>query len=248
MRSSILPSAIEVVKFNINRQSKNLKLFELGKTYQQLNGSYKESKYLSLCLTGDVYNENWNVDNQPGAFFYFKGVLNKVLKKNTSVEWEEKNTRLDIFSEGLSYFIDDQPLLEFGFLKKQILKTFDIDQEVLYAEIDFEALSEVAKKNHIEYKEIPRFPNSRRDFALLLDTSVKFDSIKEIAFKTEKSILSTVELFDVYQGKNLPEGKKSYGVSFYFQDPRKTLTDKYVDKIMGKLQKQFESKLGAQLR
>ena len=102
--------------------------------------------------------------------------------------------------------------------------------------------------NHIEYKEIPRFPNSRRDFALLLDTSVKFDSIKEIAFKTEKSILSTVELFDVYQGKNLPEGKKSYGVSFYFQDPRKTLTDKYVDKIMGKLQKQFEGKLGAQVR
>ena len=248
MRSSILPSAIEVVKFNINRQSKNLKLFELGKTYQQYNGSYKESKYLSLCLTGDVYNENWNVDNQPGAFFYFKGVLNKVLKKNTSVEWEEKNTRLDIFSEGLSYFIDDQPLLEFGFLKKQILKTFDIDQDVLYAEIDFEALTEVAKTNHIEYKEIPRFPNSRRDFALLLDTSVKFDSIKEIAFKTEKSILSTVELFDVYQGKNLPEGKKSYGVSFYLQDPRKTLTDKYVDKIMGKLQKQFESKLGAQLR
>ena len=104
---------------------------------------------------------------------------------------------IDIFSEGLSYFVDDQSLLEFGFLKKQILKTFDIDQEVLYAEIDFEALSEVAKKNHIEYKEIPRFPNSRRDFALLLDTSVKFDSIKEIAFKTEKSILSTVELFDV---------------------------------------------------
>jgi phenylalanyl-tRNA synthetase beta chain len=248
MRSSILPSAIEVVKFNINRQSKNLKLFELGKTYQKFNGSYKESKYLSLCLTGDIYNENWNVDNQPGAFFYFKGVLNKVLKKNTSVEWEEKNTRLDIFSEGLSYFINEQPLLEFGFLKKQILKTFDIDQEVLYAEIDFEALSGVTKKNHIEYKEIPRFPNSRRDFALLLDTSVKFDSIKEIAFKTEKSILSTVELFDVYQGKNLPEGKKSYGVSFYFQDPRKTLTDKYVDKIMEKLQKQFESKLGAQLR
>ncbi len=248
MRSSMLPSAIEVVKFNINRQSKNLKLFELGKTYQEFNGSYKESKYLSLCLTGNVYNENWNVDNQPGTFFYFKGVLNKILKKHTSIEWEEKNTLLDIFSEGLSYFIHDQPLLEFGFLKKQILETFDIDQEVLYAEIDFESLSEVAKKNHIEYKEVPRFPNSRRDFALLLDNTVKFDSIKEIAYKTEKSVLYTVELFDVYQGKNLPEGKKSYGVSFYFQDPRKTLTDKYVDKIMGKLQKQFESKLGAQLR
>ena len=248
MRSSIVPSVMEVVKFNINRQSKNLKLFELGKTYQEFNGSFKELKYLSLCLTGDVYHENWNVNYQPGIFFYFKGVIDKIIKKNTLLKWEEKNTYLDIFSEGLSYYLNDQPLLEFGFLKKHILKTFDIDQEVLYAEIDFKAFAEVAKKNHIEFKEIPKFPLSRRDFALLLDTSVQFDSIKEIAFKTEKSILTSVELFDVYQGKNLPKGKKSYGVSFYFQDPRKTLTDKYVDKVMGKLQKQFEIKLGAQLR
>ena len=248
MRSSILPSVMEVVKFNINRQSKNLKLFELGNTYQEFNGSFKELKYLSLCLTGDVFDENWNVKNQPGIFFYFKGVLNKVLKKNTLLKWEEKNAYLDIFSEGLSYTINDQPLLEFGFLKKYILKTFDIDQEVLYAEIDFKALTEIAKKNHIKFKEISKFPLSRRDFALLLDTSIKFDSIKEIAFKVEKSILSSVQLFDVYQGKNLPKGKKSYGVSFYFQDPRKTLTDKYVDKIMGKLQKRFETELGAQLR
>ena len=248
MRSSILPSTLEVIKFNINRQSKNLKLFELGKTYKKLKGSFKESKYLSLSLTGNVYNENWNVDNQPGAFFYFKGVLNKVIEKNTSAEWEEKNSHLDIFSEGLSYFIDDKHLLEFGFLKKQILKTFDIDQEVIYAEIDFNAFAELAKKNHVQIREIPKFPISRRDFALLLDSSIQFDSIKQIAFKTEESILSSVELFDVYQGKNLPKGKKSYGVSFYFQNPRKTLTDKYVDKIMRKLQKQFESKLGAQLR
>lgn len=248
MRSSILPSALEVIKFNINRQSKNLKLFELGKTYKKLKGSFKESKYLSLSLTGNVYNENWNVENQPGAFFYFKGVLNKIIEKNTSAEWEEKNSYLDIFSEGLSYFIDDKHLLEFGFLKKQILKTFDIDQEVIYAEIDFNAFAELAKKNHVQIREIPKFPITRRDFALLLDSSIQFDSIKQIAFKTEESILSSVELFDVYQGKNLPKGKKSYGVSFYFQNPRKTLTDKYVDKIMRKLQKQFESKLGAQLR
>ena len=139
-------------------------------------------------------------------------------------------------------------MIEFGFIKKQLLKAFDIDQEVLYAEIDFNALADIAKNNDVKFKEIPKFPNSKRDFALLLDTSVQFDSVKKIAFKTEKNILSIVELFDVYEGDKLPKGKKSYGVSFYFQDPKKTLTDKYVDKIMGKLQQQFESQLGAQLR
>lgn len=248
MRGSILPSALEVVKYNINRQSKNLKLFELGKTYEELNGSYEESKYLSLVVTGNVYNENWNVDNQPGIFFYFKGVINQLLEKSTQLKWEEKSTVLDIFSEGLSYGINKQPLIEFGFIKKQLLKAFDIDQEVLYAEIDFNALADIAKNNDVKFKEIPKFPNSKRDFALLLDTSVQFDSVKKIAFKTEKNILSIVELFDVYEGDKLPKGKKSYGVSFYFQDPKKTLTDKYVDKIMGKLQQQFESQLGAQLR
>ena len=248
MRNSILPSALEVVKFNVNRQSKNLKLFELGNTYEEFNGSYNESKYLSLTLTGEVYNENWNIVKQPEVFFYFKGLINQLLGKNTQLKWEEKNTSLDIFSEGLSYFMNGQLLIEFGFIKKQLLESFDIDQEVLYAEIDFNLLAEFTKNNDVKFKEVSKFPISKRDFSLLVDTSVQFDSLKKIAFKTEKNILSAVELFDYYQGKNVPKGKKSYGVSFYFQDPRRTLTDKYIDKIMGKLQQQFQSELGAKLR
>ena len=133
-------------------------------------------------------------------------------------------------------------------MKKEILRQFDINQEVLYAELDFSFIADITKSSGILYQEIPKFPLVRRDFALQLDNSVTFNKLKKIAFKTEKNILNSIELFDVYEGDKLPRGKKSYGVSFYFQDPKKTLTDKHVDKIMGKLQNQFEKELGAKLR
>jgi phenylalanyl-tRNA synthetase beta chain len=138
--------------------------------------------------------------------------------------------------------------LQFGFIKKEICDKFDINQEVLYAELDFIQIAGLAKNNNIQYQVKPKFPQVRRDFALLLDDKITFDALKHIALKTEKNILNSIQLFDVYEGDKLPKGKKSYGLSFYFQDPRKTLTDKYVDKIMGKLQNQFETQLGAQLR
>jgi len=248
MRTSLLPGALEVVAFNLNRQSRSLKLFELGKTYQQANEGYKEEKHLSLAISGDVYKESWNVAHQPQVFFYLKGIIQQLLQKNCPLQWEESSSEKDIFSEGLTYAHHGKSLLHFGFVKKDILDKFDINQEVLYAELDFRLLADLAKNNNIQYQEIPKFPQVRRDFALLLDHSVPFDALKKIALKTEKNILNSIELFDVYEGDKLPKGKKSYGVSFYFQDSKKTLTDKYVDRIMGKLQNQFEKELGAQLR
>ena len=248
MRTSLLPGALEVVAFNLNRQSRSLKLFELGKTYQQANEGYKEEKHLSLAISGDVYKESWNVAHQPQVFFYLKGIIQQLLQKNCPLKWEESSSEKDIFSEGLTYAHQGKSLLHFGFVKKDILDKFDINQEVLYAELDFRLLADLAKNNNIQYQEIPKFPQVRRDFALLLDHSVPFDALKKVALKTEKNILNSIELFDVYEGDKLPKGKKSYGVSFYFQDSKKTLTDKYVDRIMGKLQNQFEKELGAQLR
>ena len=248
MRTSLLPGALEVVAFNLNRQSRSLKLFELGKTYQQANEGYKEEKHLSLAISGDVYKESWNVAHQPQVFFYLKGIIHQLLQKNCPLQWEESSSEKDIFSEGLTYAHRGKSLLHFGFVKKDILDKFNINQEVLYAELDFKLLADLAKNNNIQYQEIPKFPQVRRDFALLLDHSVPFDALKKIALKTEKNILNSIELFDVYEGDKLPKGKKSYGVSFYFQDSKKTLTDKYVDRIMGKLQNQFEKELGAQLR
>ena len=248
MRTSLLPGALEVITFNLNRQSKSLKLFEMGKTYHQINGSFKEEKYLSLAISGDILIKNWNVSDQPQLFFYLKGIIHQLLKKNCLLKWDESSSEKDIFSEGLNYSFKGKSLLHFGFIKKGILDKFDINQEVLFAELDFRKITNLANNNKIQYEEIPKFPQVRRDFALLLDKTVPFDALKQIALKTEKIILNSVQLFDVYEGDKLPKGKKSYGVSFYFQDSRKTLTDKYVDKIMGKLQNQFEKELGAQLR
>ncbi len=248
MRTSLLPGALEVVAFNLNRQSKSLKLFELGKTYQQLNDKYHEEKYLSLTICGDAYKENWNVTHQPQVFFYLKGIIKQLLQKNCPIQWEESSSEKDIFSEGLSCSHKGKPFLDFGFVKNDILHKFNINQEVLYAEMNFSLFADLVKNNNIIFKEIPKFPQIRRDFALLLDNSISFEALKKIALNTEKNILNSVELFDVYEGDKLPKGKKSYGLSFYFQDSKKTLTDKYVDKIMGKLQNQFEKELGAQLR
>ena len=248
MRTSLLPGILEVVSFNLNRQSKSLRLFELGKTYKQFNEVYKEEKYISIVVIGDVYKENWNVTYQPQVFFYFKGIIQKLLQKNCPLLWEERSSEKDIFSEGLSYSQKGKSLLHFGFIKKNIIDKYHINQDVLYAEIDFSLLSDLVKNNNIHYQDIAKFPQVRRDFALLLDQSVSFDALKKIALKTEKNILNSIELFDVYEGEKIPKGKKSYGVSFYFQDSKKTLTDKYVDRVMGKLQNQFEKELGAKLR
>ena len=248
LRTSLLPSALEVIAFNLKRQSKRLKFFELGKVYQEKNDGYKESKFISLVFTGAVYEENWNVQNQPGNFFFFKGVLNQLIQKKTAQEWIESPTEEDLYTEGLNYKINNKTLLNFGYIKDDILKKFDIDQTVLYAELDIEFLFDLTLKNKLKFNEIPKFSVSRRDFALLLNEEVAFNEIKSLALKTEKNILKEIKLFDVYIGKNLPEGKKSYGVSFYFQDKKKTLTDKYMDQVMNKLQQIFESELGAQLR
>ena len=248
MRTSLLPGALEVLAFNINRQSKSLKFFEFGKTYQHANGSYKEEKCLSLAICGDVYRENWTVSYQPDLFFYFKGIIQQILQKNCLIQWDESISGKDIFSEGLTYNHKGKTILDFGYVKNDILQKFNINHEVLFAEISFSVLADFIKNNNIKYNEIPKFPQIRRDFALLLDDSVSFDALKKTALNTEKNILKAVKLFDVYEGNKLPKGKKSYGVSFYFQDPKKTLTDKYVDIIMKKLQNQFEKKFGAQLR
>ena len=248
MRTSLLPGALEVLAFNINRQSKSLKFFEFGKTYQHAYGSYKEEKCLSLAICGDVYRENWNVSYQPHLFFYLKGIIQQILQKNSSIDWEESISAKDVFSEGLTYSHKGKTILDFGYVKNDILQKFNINQEVLFAEISFSLLGDFVKNNNIQYNETIRFPQIRRDFALLIDDSVSFDALKKTALNTEKNILKAVKLFDVYEGNKLPKGKKSYGISFYFQDPEKTLTDKYVDTIMVKLQNQFEKEFGAQLR
>ncbi|PZD79444.1 phenylalanine--tRNA ligase subunit beta [Mesonia sp. K7] len=247
MRQSLLPSALEAVIYNLNRNNHIIKFFEYGKTYRKEN-NYQEQKNLSITVVGDRTVERWNHTTQKSDFFFLKGIINGIFTRlGLTLDFLPLQTKAN-FSEGLDVIANNKKIGSFGILKKKIAKTFDIDEEVLHANFNWSEIATFVKKQKIKYQDIPKYPSSRRDFALLLDQNVSFSEIYHLATAAEKKLLIAVDLFDVYEGKNLPEGKKSYAVSFTFRDNHKTLTDKQVDKIMAKLQKEFEEKLGATLR
>ncbi len=248
MRQSMLFSGLEAVSFNNNRRRNDLKLFEFGKTYHKFPSGYEENKHLTLFVTGNRNEENWSQTQQKSDFFLFKGYINAFLSR---IGLDTKISSLpienDVFAEGVGLAIGKEIIVEFGTVKKSILKHFDIKQEVLYADVNWSKIQKYVS-NKIKFTDIPKYPEVRRDLALLLNESTTFEEVYKIAKQTEKALLKEVNLFDVYQGKNLPEGKKSYAVSFTIQDTNKTLNDKEIEKIMSKLQSNFESQLGAVLR
>ncbi len=247
MRQSLLFSGLEAVSYNINRKNGDLKLFEFGKTYHKLPSGYDEPKHLTLFTSGNRSEENWRNTQKPSDFFLFKGYVNAILERLGIQKIQNKPVSSDIFAEGIAIASGNDTLVEFGTVKKSILKHFDIKQEVFYADFNWNLILKLIGSK-IKFTDIPKYPEVRRDLALLVDENVTFDSIYTIARQTEKSLLKEVNLFDVYQGKNLPEGKKSYAVSFILQDISKTLTDEQIDKIVSKLQKNLENEVGASLR
>ena len=247
MRQSMLYSGLEAISYNINRKNSDLKLFEFGKSYRKLLSGYNEKKHLTLFVSGNRVSESWTNVQKPTDFFLFKGYVNSILSRLGFDKTQNLPIENDIFSEGIAFALGNDTLVEMGTIKKSILKYFDIKQEVFYAEFNWDLVIKLLS-NKIKFTAIPKYPEVRRDFALLVDTNVAFESIYKVARQTEKSLLKDINLFDVYEGKNLPEGKKSYAVSFTIQDTTKTLTDVQIDKIMSKLQSNFESELGAQLR
>ncbi|WP_430413130.1 phenylalanine--tRNA ligase subunit beta [Kordia sp.] len=249
MRQSLLFSGLEAISHNINRKQSDLKFFEFGKTYHAYGENREELKHLSLLITGNTTAETWR-QSKPVAsdFFYVKGIVTSVLSRLGLNSLKVSPIKNDLFAEGLTLSLGKTTLVEFGIVKRTILKAFDIKQEVIYADFNWDNIIEVAKNRKIKFKDIPKFPKVRRDFALLIDEKTTFAEIHTIAKQSERNLLKEVNLFDVYEGKNLPKGKKSYAVSFTLQDEHKTLTDKQIDKIMNKLQQSFEKQLGAELR
>jgi phenylalanyl-tRNA synthetase beta chain len=247
MRQSLLFSGLEAVSYNINRRNSDLKLFEFGKTYHKLPSGYVEPKHLTLFASGNRSEESWRNDQKPSDFFLFKGYVTSVLERLGILKIQNKPATSDVFAEGMAIACGNDILVEFGTVKKSILKYFDIKQEVFYADFNWNLILKLISTK-IKFTDIPKYPEVRRDLALLVDQSVAFDAIYSIARQTEKSLLKDINLFDVYEGKNLPEGKKSYAVSFTLQDNSKTLTEEQIDKIMNKLQKNMEIELGASLR
>ena len=247
MRQSLLFSGLEAISYNINRRNSDLKFFEFGKTYHKFPSGYEECKHLTLLITGNRNQESWTNPQKPSDFFLFKGYINAVLSRLGIDKTQNLPMTSDVFSEGIAIGFGNDILVEYGVVKKSISKHFDVKQKVFYADFNW-ALILKSLNNKIKFTEIPKYPEVRRDLSLLLDESISFDTLYNIARQTEKSLLKDINLFDVYQGKNLPEGKKSYALSFTIQDTTKTLTDVQIDKIMSKLQKNFETQLGASLR
>ncbi len=247
MRQSLLFSGLEAISYNINRRNSDLKLFEFGKSYHNFDTGYEEQKHLTLFLSGDRNAENWTNAQKPTDFFLFKGYVDAILSRLGIAKIKTEPLKSDVFAEGLRMAVGEETLVEFGTLKKSILKHFDIKQDVFYADFNWNVVLKIVNTK-IKFVDIARYPEVRRDLALLVDESVSFDAIYAIARQSEKSLLKNVVLFDVYTGNNLPEGKKSYAVSFTIQDTSKTLTDEQIDKVMGKVQKNLTSELGAILR
>jgi phenylalanyl-tRNA synthetase beta chain len=247
MRQSLLFSGLEAVSYNINRRNSDLRLFEFGKTYHKLPSGYDEPKHLTLFVSGNRNEESWTSATKPTDFFLFKGYVSSILERLGIRKIQNKPVTSDVFAEGIAIASGNDTIVEFGTVKKSILKHFDIKQEVFYADFNWNLILKLIGSK-IKFTDIPKYPEVRRDLALLVDENVAFDAIYNIARQSEKSLLKEVNLFDVYQGKNLPEGKKSYAVSFILQDNTKTLTDEQIDKILNKLQKNFENELGASLR
>ena len=247
MRQSLLFSGLEAISYNINRKNTDLKLFEFGKTYHNYPSGYEEKKHLTLFLTGSRNQETWTSSQHPTDFFLFKGYVNAVLERLGIQKTQNQPLATDVYSEGIAVSLGKDTIVEIGVVKKSILKHFGIKQEVFFADFNWATILKLIS-NKIKFTDIPKYPEVRRDLALLIDQAVTYDSIYTIAKQTEKSLLKNIDLFDVYEGQNLPEGKKSYALSFSIQDSSKTLTDEQIDKIMNKLQKNFETELGAVLR
>ena len=248
MRQSMLHSMLETMAYNHNRKAKNLNLFEFGKTYRKIKESYNEQKHLAIAISGNRNQNSWATDTQPKTFFYLKGIVYAVLERLGISETTEKEAENTALTEGLSVFVNTKKIVDFGIVSKDMIAHFGIEDEILYADFNWDNVLQSISTENLNVKPISKFPSVKRDLALLLDNSIRFKDLQEAALKTEKQLLKNVLLFDVYTGKNLPKGKKSYALSFTLQDNRKTLTDKQIDKIMKKLQQQFEKEFGAVLR
>ena len=248
MRQTLLFSGLEAVAYNINRKNSDIKLFEFGNTYHKFEDKYEEQKHFSLLISGNRNDNNWLMATKKSDFFFSKGIIQSVLERVGINSYKSHPIENDFFSEGISIQVGRQTLVDYGMVKPSLAKQFGIKQEVLYADFNWDAMLQFIKNKTVKVSNLTKYPSVKRDFSLLLDKQVTFDDIYKLAFQTDKKILKSVDLFDVYEGEKLPEGKKSYAVSFMLQDDKQTLTDTQIEGVMKKLQHTYETKLNAELR
>ena len=258
MRQTLLFGGLETILRNNNFRNSDLKLYEFGnvysydgtKTYSNPVKNYREEEHVGLWLTGNKENENWVSKATPSSFYTLKSYLEKILSRLgiPPANCQMESLVSEIYSDGILYSFNNQKIAQLGILGKNILKQHDIQADVYYADIHWTLLLNAIKKHKVSYTPLPKFPEVKRDLALLVDKEVTFSAIEMWARRTEKELLKAVSIFDVYEGQHLPEGKKSYAVSFLLRDDSKTLNDKQIEKVMEKLIHAFKRELGAQIR
>lgn len=258
MRQTLLYGGLEAIAYNANRKNPDLRLYEFGNCYF-FNGSslkdnpirnYREEEHLALFVTGEKEVSNWAAPETKSSFYLLKAYGENILKRlgfsllNLKIEGFSNN----LIKDGIQYFVNGRKLVEFGIVGSKALKAFDIENPVYYADFSMDVLFVELKRNDVVFSELPKYPEVRRDLALLLDKTVQFNQLRDLAYRAERKLLQSVDLFDVYEGKGVPEGKKSYAISYILRDDEKTLNDKQIEKIMQKLVSTYERELGAQLR
>lgn len=247
MRRTLLFSGLEALTYNINRKQNNLSVYEFGKSYHLVEGKYKENNHLALWKSGNATEETWINKSSSATFHDFAATITKLIQKlNLSKVTIEKFSD-DIFKAGLKYTRNNKIIISAGILQKNILKKGGLKQDVFYADIDLDAVLK-GFDSKIVFAEISKFPEVRRDLALVLDKKVSFDEISKLANRTERKLLKEINVFDVFEGEQIGQDKKSYSVSFLLQDNEQTLTDKQIDGTMQKLMLSFEKELGAIIR
>ena len=258
MRQTLLFNALEAVELNTNRRNSDLKLYEFGNCYwynpdKASEGGlapYSEQNHLSILITGADHALSWNTKAQPTSFYTLKAMVEKLFNRigidlNSAVM---ESLQSDLYREAVTYKINGKQIVEMGIVSKKIRSKFDIKADVYYLEMNFDAFMKLTKNHKVTVEELSKFPEVRRDLALLVDTQVTFSQLREIAFSVEKKLLKNVTLFDVYEGDKLPAGKKSYALNFVLEDTTKTLTDQVIDRVMSNLIREFERRAGAQIR
>ena len=258
MRQTLLFGGLEAINRNTNFRNSNLRFYEFGNVYR-FDGSksydnpvrnYTEEEHIGIWITGNKETGNWNIKDEPTSFFTLKANVDNILSRLgiNPVSCSIESISNDIFSEGLEYRFNQISIGQIGYLNSKILRNNDVHSDVFYGNLRWSAILKTIKNHRVAYSQLQKYPEVKRDLALLIDKDVPFSVIKALAFKTERQILRNVNIFDVYQGANLPEGKKSYAVSFTLQDDEKTLNDKQIEKTMSRLISAFEREVGAQIR
>lgn len=259
MRQTLLFNALEAVELNANRRNGDLRIYEFGNCYsydasriseQNALAPYRETCRLSMTVTGLATPLSWNTKAGQASFFTLRAMVEKLLRR-FGIDINDlkcETLESDLFADAVSLSQGGKELLQMGVVAPALRRRFDLRQDVFFMEMDFDQLMKMTRKHKIAFEELSKFPEVRRDLALLVDRDIKFSRLRNIAFSTEKRLLKSVSLFDVYEGDKLPAGKKSYALSFVLEDKSQTLTDKQIERVMTSLQVQFEKQVGAEIR